>query len=100
LPCPRAPRGVPVQNGGMPDEEDRMLGVVDIRELLQAPLDTDLDEIMTANVITLNPESTLIEASRMFLRYLFRAIPITDENDVILGVIPYKDIMNLNHRFI
>jgi Mg/Co/Ni transporter MgtE len=41
-----------------------------------------------------------MEASRMFTRYLFRAIPVVDENETILGVIPYKDIMNLNHRFI
>jgi len=82
------------------DEQEHLLGVVDIRELLQAPLDSSLKEIMTASIITLTPESTLLEASRNFVRYLFRAIPITDEDDVILGVVPYRDIMNLNHRFI
>ena len=82
------------------DEQNKLLGVVDIRELLQASTDETLGEIMTSHVITLSPESTLIEASRMFVRYLFRAIPIIDENDVILGVVPYRDIMNLNHRFI
>lgn len=82
------------------DEDNRLMGVVDIRELLQAPLEADLDEIMTAHIIALTPGSTLIEASRMFVRYLFRAIPITDENDIISGVVPYRDIMNLNHRFI
>ncbi|MDA8086137.1 MAG: CBS domain-containing protein [Nitrospiraceae bacterium] len=55
---------------------------------------------MTANVISLNPENTLLEASEMFSRYSFRAIPITGENDVILGVVPYRDIMNLKHRFV
>jgi predicted transcriptional regulator len=35
----------------------------------------------------------------MFSRYSFRAIPLTDDN-VILGVIPYRDIMNLQHRFV
>jgi len=82
------------------DEEEHLLGVVDIRELLQAAPEDVLESIMTTHIISLNPESTLIEASRTFIRYLFRAIPITDENNVILGVIPYRDIMNLNHRFI
>lgn len=82
------------------DEQEHLLGVVDIRELLQAPLENILGEIMTSHVITFEPESTLIEASRTFIRYLFRAIPIVDENNIILGVIPYRDIMNLNHRFI
>ena len=55
---------------------------------------------MITNVITLNPENTLMEASEMFSRYSFRAIPITDEEDIIYGVIPYRDVMNLKHRFI
>jgi len=82
------------------DEEDKLLGVCDIKELLQAEPDEKLEDIITTNVIALNPESTLIEASRTFVRYLFRALPIVDENDVILGVVPYRDIMNLKHRFI
>ena len=80
--------------------EDKMIGVVDIRELLQAEPQYRLESIMTAHVISLNPDSTLMDASRMFSRYLFRAIPVTDENDRIQGVIPYKDIMTLKHRFI
>ena len=82
------------------DEEEKLVGVCDIKELLQAEPEDKLEEIMTTHIINLNPESTLIEASRMFSRYLFRAIPIIDEEDVILGVIPYRDIINLDHRFI
>lgn len=77
-----------------------LLGVVDIRELLQAPLNLTLGEIMSSHVIGLTPESTLLEASKTFVRYSFRALPIIDENDVILGVVPYRDVMNLEHRFL
>lgn len=82
------------------DEEEKLLGVTDIGDLLQDNPDEILENIMIENVISLEPESTLMDASRMFSRYFFRAIPIVDENEKILGVIPYKDIMNLNHRFI
>jgi magnesium transporter len=81
-------------------EGDKLLGVVDLRELLQARPEDTLESIMTPNVISLNPENTLLEATEMFSRYSFRAIPVTDENDTILGVIPYRDIMNLKHRFV
>lgn len=81
-------------------EADKLLGVVDLRELLQASPDDTLEKIMTPNVISLNPENTLLEATEMFSRYSFRAIPVTDHNDTILGVIPYRDIMNLKHRFV
>jgi len=82
------------------DEKDVLLGVVDLKEVLKANVDDKLADIMTTNVIDLNPENTLLEAAEMFSRYSFRAIPVTDENKVILGVIPYRDIMNLKHRFV
>jgi CBS domain-containing protein len=82
------------------DDNDKLLGVVDLKEVLQAALSDKLEALMTTSVISLNPANTLLEASEMFSRYSFRAIPITDERDVILGVIPYRDIMNLKHRFV
>ncbi|MFA6988977.1 MAG: CBS domain-containing protein [Candidatus Gastranaerophilaceae bacterium] len=82
------------------DEEDKLIGIADIKELLQAKAEDNLGEIMATSVISLDTESTLMEASRMFTRYLFRALPIVDENDKIQGAIPYRDIMSLSHRFI
>ncbi len=82
------------------DDNDRLQGVVDLKEVLQARVDERLGEIMTTGVIHLDPENTILEAAEMFSRYSFRAIPITDSNDTILGVILYRDIMNLKHRFV
>jgi len=82
------------------DEKDTLVGVVDLKEVLQAKVDEKLEDIMATSVISLHPDNTLIEAAEMFSRYSFRAIPITDESDVILGVVPYRDIMNLKHRFV
>jgi magnesium transporter len=82
------------------DENDRLLGVIDIKELLLAK-DTDkLRDIMTETLITLGLDNTLKEASMMFSRYGFRAIPVTDKDDRILGVIHYRDVMELKHRFL
>jgi CBS domain-containing protein/sporulation protein YlmC with PRC-barrel domain len=82
------------------DAEDKLLGVVDLRELLQANETVLLKDIMTSMVVSLNPNSTLKEASDIFERYEFRAIPVIDDNDRILGVLPYRDVMNLTHQFI
>ena len=82
------------------DEKNTLIGVVDLKEVLQAKVDAKLEEIMTTSVISLNPGNTLLEASEMFLRYGFRAIPVTDDHEEILGVIHYRDIMNLKHRFV
>jgi len=55
---------------------------------------------MVENVIGLSADSTMRQTSDMFLRYGFRALPITGENDVILGVVPFRDVMNLKHRIL
>ena len=36
----------------------------------------------------------------MFNHYGFRAIPLTDDNNRILGVITYRDVVNLKHLLI
>jgi len=82
------------------DSQDHLLGIVDIKELLQAADKARLKDIMTENVISLSTESTLREAAEMFTRYGFRAIPITDEEDRIRGVVTYSDVMLLKHRFL
>ena len=81
-------------------ENDKLLGILDIKELLEAPDEALLRDIMITNIIALGPDSTLKEASELFARYDFRAIPVVDENDRILGVVPYRDVMNLTHHFV
>lgn len=82
------------------DEQDKLLGVIDIRELMKASDDALLRDIMVDVVASLKPTSTLREASAMFTRYGFRAIPIINDTGKILGVVPYRDMMNLKHRFL
>ena len=80
------------------DESGRLLGVLDIKELLIADPASKLIELMTENVISLKCDSTMKEAAATFLRYGFRALPVVDVNDIIQGVVPYRDVMSLKHR--
>ncbi len=82
------------------DAQDRLLGVLDVKELLQSDSQACLRDIMIEQVISLDADSTLREASAMFTRYGFRAIPVLNEQRQILGVVTYRDVMNLKHRFI
>jgi len=82
------------------DEQDKLLGVVDIRELIKANDDVQLKDIMGQIVASLNPESTLRQAVAMFSRYSFRAIPIVDDTDKILGVVSWRDMVTLKHHFL
>src|ERR1039457_6574050 len=82
------------------NETDKLLGVIDIKELFMAEDDVLLGDLRVENVVSLNPGSTMKQAADAFIRYGFRALAVTDENDIILGVVPYRDVMNLEHRIL
>jgi len=80
-------------------EGNKLLGVMDIKGLLRADPSERLADQMKTNVVTLTAESTIKEAAKLFARYNFRAIPVVDDREAIIGVIPYRDIMELKHQF-
>jgi CBS domain-containing protein len=82
------------------DSRDLLEGVLDLKELLMADDEVKLKDIMSASVVCLTQESTMKDACEMFSRYGFSAIPVTDSNNKILGVLPYKDIVKLQRRFL
>ncbi len=82
------------------DPGNHLLGVVDIKELLQAEDKMLMKDIMVENVITLDSDSPLKEALETFTRYNFRALPVTNEANQILGVVTYRDMVGLKHRFV
>lgn len=82
------------------DKEDKLLGVIDVKELLKADDKALLKDIMVKNIISLKKESTLGEAETMFSRYDFRALPVTEEDDKMTGVVRYRDVTKLTHHFL
>jgi magnesium transporter len=82
------------------DENEHLLGVIDLKELLQADDKAFLRDVMLENVISIPTGSTLKDAAQEFSRYGFRALPVVDDENRLFGVIPYRDVMNLTHHFI
>jgi Mg/Co/Ni transporter MgtE len=81
------------------DNDDQLLGVVDIKDLLKEEDNLLLGEIMEDAIVSLKPETTLREATVLFSRYDFRALPVVNSNGRIVGVVPYRDVMKLTHHF-
>jgi magnesium transporter len=80
------------------DQTDTLRGVVDLRELIAAEPEQLIGDIMTDSVISLNPDDTLQDAVDMFDRYGFRAIPVTDNDERLLGVVSFDDIKGIKPR--
>lgn len=80
------------------DEAGTLKGVVDIRDMVAATPGQTLGDIMTENVISLPKDATLRDASVLFERYNFRALPITDESDRLLSAVSSRDVRSLRPR--
>jgi magnesium transporter len=72
--------------------EGALKGVVVIREIVAAEPGQTLGDIMTEHVISLPKDATLREAVVLFDRYHFRALPVTDESDQLLGAVSSRDV--------
>jgi Mg/Co/Ni transporter MgtE len=62
------------------NEADQLLGVIDIKQLFMAEDDVLLSNLMVENIISLNPDSTMEQAADAFIRYGFRALPVTSHS--------------------
>ena len=87
-----------VMYGYVVDEHDVLKGVVDIREVIAAEPDATLGEIMTEHVISLPQDATLRDADELFERYDFRAVPVVDGEDHLLGAVTHRDIKSVKRR--
>ena len=81
------------------DHDNKLKGVVSLPELLMAKQSTPLSEIMTTQLISLDCNDSITDAEEKFKRYGFSALPVLDEEDTIHGVVPYRDIMQLEHNY-
>ncbi len=80
------------------DAAGTLKGVVDIREIVAAEPGQTLGDIMTEHVISLPKDATLRDAAVLFDRYDFRALPITDEGERLLGAVSSRDVRSLRPR--
>ena len=90
--------GADGRGGSAVDAFGALKGVVDIREIVTAEPGQTLGDIMTEHVIALPKDATLRDARMLFERYDFRALPITDESDQLLGAVSSRDIRALRPK--
>jgi len=77
------------------DVENRLIGVLSLRDLIAAPDGTPLKEIMKHNVISVNALLDQEEAARVVAKYDLLAVPVVDDDNRLLGIITFDDIMDV-----
>ena len=50
-------------------------------------------EIMTQNVISVNPETSVVEAVNIFLKHNFNGLPVTTQGGYLVGILTEQDLI-------
>jgi magnesium transporter len=77
------------------DDDWKLLGVVNLRELLSKEIFTPLENIMTTRVITAKLDDKAEDVADLFAKYGFRAVPVVDEENRIQGAIKFKALLEI-----
>ena len=79
------------------DEErlKKLVGTVDLRDLLSSPRNTKLSEIMDDQFVSVEPEVDQEEVAQVVSKYDLQAIPVVSSKGSILGIITVDDIIDV-----
>ncbi len=77
------------------DRYGRLVGVVNLRQLIVAHPDALIQDIMDEDVIYVTADTDQEEVARLMARYDLLALPVVDENKILLGVITFDDLIDV-----
>ncbi|MCS7236588.1 MAG: magnesium transporter [Armatimonadota bacterium] len=77
------------------DARGRLEGVVSLRDLVVAPPEAPVREVMRTDVVWVRPEADREEAARLVQKYDLLALPVCDADRRLLGIITADDILRV-----
>ncbi len=77
------------------DENDRLVGVVSLRQLVIADPDTLIGQIMDPQVIHVGPDTDQEEVARLMEHYDLLALPVVDRDRRLLGMVLIEDVVDV-----
>lgn len=77
------------------DHQERLVGVISLRELIVSKPDQLIEEIMNPNVISVSIDDDQEEVARDVSKYDLLAIPVIDDEHTLLGIITVDDVIDV-----
>jgi len=77
------------------DSENRLTGVIPLRDLIRSPADATIESIMSEGVVTIPATADQEELAEMVARYDYYSIPVVDDNGRFLGVVTVDDVLDI-----
>lgn len=73
----------------------KLLGVVTVRELLLAPEDKLIGDIMSENVVYAETTADKEDVAKLFDKYDFPAFPVVDREKRLVGIVTFDDAIDV-----
>ncbi|MEK7508284.1 MAG: magnesium transporter [Patescibacteria group bacterium] len=80
------------------DEENRLLGVLSLKEVFRAPKNLAVRNLMKTKPVTAGFGTRPEKIANLALKYNLKAVPITDKDNRLLGVVPSDVILKILHE--
>ncbi|EMR05273.1 Magnesium transporter mgtE [Bhargavaea cecembensis DSE10] len=77
------------------NSDKQLIGVLSYRQLLLTDADTPVRDIMSRRVISANARTDQEDVAKQFARYDFVAVPVTDDDNVLVGIITVDDVIDV-----
>ncbi|MCI0553774.1 MAG: IMP dehydrogenase [Anaerolineae bacterium] len=78
------------------DSNEKLIGIVSTRDLLfEEDEDKSVTEIMSRNVHSAAPDTSLKEAERLLHEFRVEKLPLVDKDGKVAGLVTLKDIMKI-----
>ncbi len=77
------------------DDEDRLLGVLSLKELVLAEPNALVRDVMHRDVLKVDLYSPQERVAQMVAKYNLLAIPVVDENNVMRGIVTVDDAIDI-----
>ncbi|MRX71988.1 magnesium transporter [Bacillus lacus] len=77
------------------NEEKQLVGVISYRDLILGEPQDKIEDIMYSRVISIGAYEDQEVVARLIERYDFLAIPVVEENHVLVGIITVDDVIDI-----
>jgi len=77
------------------DNKKQLKGVLSLRELITAPRDKRIHEIMHTKIVSVHVDQDQEEVAKIISRYSLLAVPVVNESNRLLGIVTVDDAMEV-----
>jgi magnesium transporter len=77
------------------DENERLIGVISLRDILLADPRSPLSEVMETKLKSVTPETDDMVVAEIISKYNLVALPVVDAENILLGVVSVDDVIDI-----